>query len=998
MTIESFQRFIETFSPSACVPVDLVKIARNILLSNVGPRVEHDFRYRPPEIIPSPFCLVMDGECCLDRLYGGYFGDWVCGGQWNRMVDFLRTFFQVVNKHNIEITVFFNGASEPHRLNNWVEKQKSEKEKITQVLRHSSCKGTPPPKVWWVAPNGLRTCLRILLRHLKVNVVLTTNDHHQEVISYLKKYNYHGLLADDPEYIIFDPPRYFSSVQLKLTFKGCLETKEYILNEVTRCLNLHPSRICIVAALLGNHILSELDLATFHHSLCPDIKGKVSSNALIKAVVDYIRNLPSVDDLNEVAWQIFGSNDVERCEKFKQCVLYYSKDNQNAGSQYTKPSNGSSDLSDVENANGRNSVGNRLCKTNKLPLLPTPRYSSDGSHFQDDDCGVKNSLSDSCSNALPNNDNESLSCQSKFASETDESEISSLQSIREALGKATHGAFYQLLSNQENSEYEMTSNFNLSGTNDLHSNHKHDSFPNSLDISRLETAVDNFSVKQNNENMKKATNPDVSSLPKVSTEVLRMSRERHQKGLMHPYIFQILSEGEIKIPVTFEDDTGMELPSPGLLFRPLRQMIYALLFNQHHLQFLSEQKKEKEGIEEKVPEIVIKEWIWSKSNKYNKPDYVPSVPLGWPVPTVTRLWFGSGPDDNKKRLQAFLTCMQSTNPMMVIPSYVPQHLIILCSVLRFLLSSPDNPFIYKYELDAFLVQAVDPHLMDTEYTQKLEVPLISPRGIMLASLFMNGVDHAIMANDACGAPISWLMCCPWLFFDGKIFHRKLLKANAAKNIADLCDNRFEEIKAVENMRTAILEGLTFKFLSPHPPLLSHILRPPLPNYPVQPPLSQGRGRGHQRVVPRGGQLEVAGVVVGSWGPNYGQGPRSPSRNIPPQIVSIGGAGRGRAVISNTSRRGFAAGKSSPPPGRQRTSSPTSPHHVGIGRGLPSPSHLGINRGTCGSPPCIGMSPDITTPPCAAGTRGIKTNLPRTSRSASSLESTNLSSHILGYEL
>nr|XP_042913444.1 constitutive coactivator of PPAR-gamma-like protein 1 homolog [Parasteatoda tepidariorum] len=275
MTIESFQRFIETFCPSACVPVDLVKIARNVMLSNIGPRVEHDFRYQPHEVIPSPLCLVMDGECCLDRLYGGYFGDWVCGGQWNRMVDFLRTFFQVVNKRNIEITVFFNGTSDPQRMTKWVEKQKVEKEKITQVLRHAACKGTPPPKVWWVAPNALRTCLRILLRHLKVNVVLTTTDHHQEVISYLKKYNYHGLLADDPEYIIFDPHRYFSSVQLKLTFKGCLETKEYILNEVTRCLNLHPSRICVVAALLGNHILGDSDLSVFHRSLCPDAKGKV---------------------------------------------------------------------------------------------------------------------------------------------------------------------------------------------------------------------------------------------------------------------------------------------------------------------------------------------------------------------------------------------------------------------------------------------------------------------------------------------------------------------------------------------------------------------------------------------------------------------------------------------------------------------------------------------------------------------------------------------------
>lgn len=55
-----------------------------------------------------------------------------------------------------------------------------------------------------------------------------------------------------------------------------METKEYILNEVTRCLNLHPSRICVVAALLGNHIITDNDLSSFHKSLCPDAKGKVS--------------------------------------------------------------------------------------------------------------------------------------------------------------------------------------------------------------------------------------------------------------------------------------------------------------------------------------------------------------------------------------------------------------------------------------------------------------------------------------------------------------------------------------------------------------------------------------------------------------------------------------------------------------------------------------------------------------------------------------------------
>ncbi|GFW09943.1 constitutive coactivator of PPAR-gamma-like protein 1 homolog, partial [Trichonephila clavipes] len=360
---------------------------------------------------------------------------------------------------------------------------------------------------------------------------------------------------------------------------GCLETKEYILNEVTRCLNLHPSRICIVAALLGNHILSESDLATFHRSLCPDTKGKVSSNALIKAVVDYIRNLPSVDDLNEVAWQVFGSNNDERCEKFKQCVQYYSRDNRNVGTLLSNvtlplPLGNSNILSELDNANGRNSIGTRGNKGNKAPLLPTPRFpsvSNDGSHFHEDERGVKNSLlNDSCSETLPIKDNESLSCRSKFASETDESEISSLQSIREVLGKAKHGAFYHLLSNQEDSDCDL-SNFSLSGGIDSHNNHKDNSFQNSLDISRLESAVDALSLKQNDKTKK--TSLEVSSLPKVSTEVLRMSRERHQKGLMHPYIFQILSE---------DYDTSFSrvyFSPPRLFFVPLSLLSRSDLFS-----------------------------------------------------------------------------------------------------------------------------------------------------------------------------------------------------------------------------------------------------------------------------------------------------------------------------------------------------------------------------------------------------------------------------------
>jgi hypothetical protein len=43
------------------------------------------------------------------------------------------------------------------------------------------------------------------------------DDHHQEVIAYCRENNYHGLIADDAEYAVFDPVRYFSSETFKLS-------------------------------------------------------------------------------------------------------------------------------------------------------------------------------------------------------------------------------------------------------------------------------------------------------------------------------------------------------------------------------------------------------------------------------------------------------------------------------------------------------------------------------------------------------------------------------------------------------------------------------------------------------------------------------------------------------------------------------------------------------------------------------------------------------------
>lgn len=52
------------------------------------------------------------------------------------------------------------------------------------------------------------------------------DDHHQEVIAYCRENNFNGLIADDAEYAAFDPPRYFSSEQLKLTYKVHIELQK----------------------------------------------------------------------------------------------------------------------------------------------------------------------------------------------------------------------------------------------------------------------------------------------------------------------------------------------------------------------------------------------------------------------------------------------------------------------------------------------------------------------------------------------------------------------------------------------------------------------------------------------------------------------------------------------------------------------------------------------------------------------------------------------------
>lgn len=159
MGVQGFQDYIEKHCPSAVVPVELQKLARGSLVGGG--------RQRPPH---TPLRLLVDADNCLHRLYGGFYTDWVSGGQWNHMLGYLAALAKACFGGNIELFVFFNGALEKARLHEWVKRQGNERQTAQQIVSHVQNKGTPPPKVWFLPPVCMAHCIRLALIRFHVKV------------------------------------------------------------------------------------------------------------------------------------------------------------------------------------------------------------------------------------------------------------------------------------------------------------------------------------------------------------------------------------------------------------------------------------------------------------------------------------------------------------------------------------------------------------------------------------------------------------------------------------------------------------------------------------------------------------------------------------------------------------------------------------------------------------------------------------------------------------
>ncbi|KAG7260839.1 hypothetical protein CRUP_000601 [Coryphaenoides rupestris] len=706
----------------------------------------------------------------------------------------------------------------------------------------------PPPRR---APSLCRAAAAVPLPHLlrcrpcrSWTVVQSIEDHHLEVIALCREGGFHGLVAYDSDYALVNMPCYFSGHALKLSRNGkSLTTSQYLMHLVAKRLHLHPNRFVIFASLLGNHILPDEDLAAFHWSLLgpehplaslkylmhlvakrlhlhpnrfvifasllgnhilpdedlaafhwsllgpehPLASLKVRAHQLvlppcdvvIKAVAEYVRNVPDTNDLDTIAKDIFTHSQsctADKVLRFRKAVAYYT--------EASKPSRSPAPL-----------VGPKQS-------LPAPQKPL--------------SIPPAAAAALTGNAGQAQ----PLAPETGDGppDLSLFGNIPP---EGKHTPLYERSSSATNSESTATTvKQTLPPPPPLHSvsGPPVSSSGGGGGGSRL--GSDGAPIPSLL-SMATRSHMDVTlpPLPPVAPEVLRVAEHRHRQGLIC---------------------SGPSANSP----------------------------------------VMVKEWAAYKGKPPHAPELVEALAFReWTCPNLRRLWLGRAAEDKNRRMRAFLACMRSDTPALLNPAHVPAHLLVLCCVLRFMLHWPGVRILRRNELDAFLAQALSPKLYEAELLQDLKIDSLDPRGVQLGALFMTGVDMALFANDACGQPVPWENCCPWMYFDGKLFQSKLTRASRDKaQLLDLCDGQMELAGKVEKMRQSILEGLSFA-RPPHPmafPAPPHLPPRPTPTTPCRPsspppgpttplpPWARRRaGRGSCPAVSSpGGKLEIAGTVVG----------------------------------------------------------------------------------------------------------------------------------------
>lgn len=151
-----------------------------------------------------------------------------------------------------------------------------------------------------------------------------------EVIDYFHEHKLNGIIGLHPDYIIFNVSRYFSSHDMRLSYKGALETKEYVVTQILSHLELMPEQMAIIAVLLGGYILiDEPTLKKIYQKL--NVEYNQDYETRIRQIADLIRPIPSGSSAEVIIKHL---NLGEFSDIMKESIEYYQRKGIFGGKRY----------------------------------------------------------------------------------------------------------------------------------------------------------------------------------------------------------------------------------------------------------------------------------------------------------------------------------------------------------------------------------------------------------------------------------------------------------------------------------------------------------------------------------------------------------------------------------------------------------------------------------------------------------------------------------------
>ncbi|CAG0924575.1 unnamed protein product, partial [Notodromas monacha] len=229
--------------------------------------------------------------------------------------------------------------------------------------------------------------------------------------------------------------------------------------------------------------------------------------------------------------------------------------------------------------------------------------------------------------------------------------------------------------------------------------------------------------------------------------LMELARERHLNCEVFPYIYAALSTATWESSSALED-LSSDMPSSALVFRPLRQRIYGVLFSvppEPVVDKKNGKNKEMHSADPNRKRIRVAEWCVYKTCVLDEADYVDVLPPPEKSKSMEVLWLDESEEVGQWRWKTFCICLTPKHDVDRWKDLPPKYLILV--------AGKSKPVLHDWEVNAFVAQAVSPIANNFQTLHVLKLERVDARPIHMATIFMRGVSNVLFLLGVCNYPV-----------------------------------------------------------------------------------------------------------------------------------------------------------------------------------------------------------------------------------------------------